>query len=122
MEKLVFGDLTIEVGESASIEPIQLLWKGKSNDRQPGKALDPYLGGVIQEASAQGRSVEMHFEGLEHFNSSTLTSIIGLVQKARHLRVPLGIVFDRSLKWQKLGFDALRVLAKGDGLLDIRSI
>src|SRR5207247_1159932 len=99
----------------SSVEAIQLLWKGKSNDRQPGKKLDPFLAEAIQEASAQGRSVELRFEALEHFNSSTLTSIIGMVQKARHLRVPLVIVFDRALKWQKLGFDALRVLAKSDG-------
>lgn len=122
MENLVFGDLTIVVGASSPIEPIQLLWRGKSNDRQPGKALDPYLAAALQEASAQGRALEMRFESLEHFNSSTLTAIIGAVQKARHLRVPLAIVFDRTLKWQKLGFDALRVLGKGDGLLDIRGI
>ena len=122
METLEFGDLTIEVVPSAAIEPIQLAWCGKSNDRQPGKVLDPYLGALLQEATAAGRSVEMRFEALEHMNSSTLTAIIGAVQPARHLRVPLAIVFDRSLKWQKLGFDALRVLAKGDGLLDIRGI
>ena len=122
MENLVFGDLTIVVGGSSVGEPIQLLWRGKSNDRQPGKTLDPYLGAVLQEASAQARPVEMRFEALEHFNSSTLTAIIGAVQKARHLRVPLALVFDKALKWQKLGFDALRVLSKGDGLLDIRGI
>lgn len=122
MEKLVFADLTIEVEPSASGEPIQLVWRGKSNDRQPGKVLDPYLAAALSEASAEGRALEMRFSALEHFNSSTLTAIIGAVQKARHLRVPLTIVFDRSIKWQKLGFDALRVLSKGDGLLDIRGV
>jgi hypothetical protein len=120
LDNLVFGDLTIQVDETTSPEgPIVLSWVGKSQDRQPGKALDPFLGGVVQRAEETGRAVEMRFEKLTYFNSSTLTAIIGLVQQTRRRSVRLAIVFDRKLKWQKLSFDAIRVLGKGDGLLEI---
>ena len=122
MENLAFGNLKIEVIVVALPEStIRLLWTGKSNDRTPGRTLDPFLSGVVEEAAQQNARVEAHFERLEHFNSSTITSIIGLVQKAQRKGVRLLILFDRTVKWQKLSFDALRVLVKGDGLLEIRS-
>ena len=60
------------------------------------------------------------FTKLEHFNSSTITSIIQLIQECRAKGVKLVIVFDAAVKWQKLSFDALRVFAKPDGLLELR--
>jgi hypothetical protein len=123
MENLAFGDLNIQVIVAAPPErTIRLVWTGKSNDRTPGRVLDPFLNGVVEEAAEQGAGVEMRFERLDHFNSSTITSLIGLVQKAQRRSVRLLLSFDKTVKWQKLSFDALRVLAKGDGLLEIRSI
>lgn len=120
MESLSAGDLTIEAVAAGEEAPIQLLWRGKSNDRQPGKTLAPYFKGVVAEALARKVAIEMHFEKLEHFNSSTITSIIQLIQDARAKVVKLVIVYDRELKWQKLSFDALKMFAK-DELLELRS-
>jgi hypothetical protein len=64
--------------------------------------------------------IELHFEKLEHFNSSTITSIIQLIQDSRARGVKLVLVYDEALKWQKLSFDALRVFARDD-LLELRS-
>ena len=124
MQNLAFGDLAVEIADDAALAGgcIRLVWTGKSNDRQPGKVLDPFFSTVLEEAIQKGIGIEMHFERLEHFNSATITSLIGLVQQAHGKGVKLALVFDRALKWQKLSFDALRVLGKGDGLLEIRSI
>jgi hypothetical protein len=121
VEDLIFGDLKVQVEDDAARAAFVLKWTGKSHDRQPGKKLDPFLGAAAAAAAEQARSLELRFEKLEYFNSSTLTSIIGLVQQARHRKVPVVIVFDKAMKWQKLAFDALRVLGKGDGLLEIRA-
>jgi hypothetical protein len=121
MQSLIVGDLRIEAMEDGVARSLQLLWKGKSNSRHPSEMLAPYFRDVLAAASARDLPLEMHFEKLEHFNSSTISSIIKLIQDARLRAVKLILVYDTALKWQKLSFDALRVFAKDD-LLELRPV
>jgi len=118
MQGLTVGDLRIEALDTPPA--VQLLWRGKSNERHPGEALAPYFREVLAAAGTRNLPVELHFEKLEHFNSSTITSIIQLIQDSRTRSIKLVLVYDQALKWQKLSFDALRVFAK-DELLELRS-
>ena len=120
MQGLVVGDLRIEAIEDEASPSVRLLWRGKSNNRHPSEALVPYFREVLAAAHARRRPVELHFEQLEHFNSSTITSIIQLIQDSRARSIKLILVYDQALKWQKLSFDALRVFAR-DELLELRS-
>ena len=120
MQSLIVGDLRIEAMEDGVVPSLQLLWKGKSNSRQPSELLGPYFRDVLATAYTRGVPLELHFEKLEHFNSSTITSIIQLIQESRARAVKLILVYDQALKWQKLSFDALRVFAKDD-LLELRA-
>jgi hypothetical protein len=120
MQGLVVGDLRIEVREDEASTSVQLLWKGKSNNRHPAEALAPYFREVLAVAGTRRLPIELHFEHLEHFNSSTITSIIQLIQDSRARSIKLVLVYDQALKWQKLSFDALRVFARDD-LLELRS-
>jgi len=120
MQGLVVGDLRIEAQEDDSAAAVRLLWKGKSNNRHPGEALAPYFRDVLATAGTRKFPLELHFEKLEHFNSSTITSIIQLIQDSRARAIKLVLVYDQALKWQKLSFDALRVFAK-DELLELRT-
>jgi hypothetical protein len=63
--------------------------------------------------------VEVHFEHLEYFNSATVTVIVQMIHDARARSVRLSLVYDPTLHWQRLSFDALRVFAK-DGMMEIR--
>lgn len=119
MQGLVVGDLRIEALEDDVSPSVQLLWRGKSNNRHPGEALTPYFREVLATAIQKKLPIELHFEKLEHFNSSTITSIIQLIQDSRARQVRLILIYDQALKWQKLSFDALRVFAKDD-LLELR--
>lgn len=114
-------DLVIEVADGDGTV-MRLDWKGKSNAREPWKVLAPFFEQVLDAATTRKHTVEMHFEGIDHFNSSTITAIIQLIQRARKIERPLVIVFDPGLKWQKLSFDALKVFQKPDGLLSIREV
>jgi hypothetical protein len=120
MQSLTVGDLRIEALEDEASASVRLLWKGKSNNRHPGDALAPYFREVLATAGTRRVALELHFEDLEHFNSSTITSIIQLIQDSRARSVKLILVYDQALKWQKLSFDALRVFAK-DELLELRA-
>lgn len=120
MENLNTGDLTIAV-ESPASSPIVCTWKGKSNNRYPEQALAPFFSTVLASASETKAGVEMHFEDLEHFNSSTITVLIQLIQDARSATVPLTFVYDDTLKWQKLSFEALRAFERDDSLFHLRA-
>jgi hypothetical protein len=120
MQSLLVGDLRIEALEGEAPAPVRLLWKGKSNNRHPGETLAPYFREILAAADTRRVALELHFEQLEHFNSSTITSIIQLIQDSRARAVKLVLVYDQALKWQKLSFDALRVFARDD-LLELRA-
>ena len=119
MEQLVIGDLRIDVRERAGA--IALDWRGKSNDRYPKKSLGPFFENLFVEAIEKKATVEMHFEGLDYLNSSTISAIVGVIRDLRDKRIKLVISFDNQQKWQKLCFDALRVFEKPDGLLVMQS-
>ena len=120
MEKLAHGDLTIEV-EKRDDGALHCTWRGKSNERNPAEFLRPWFDQLLAAATAGQAAIEMHFEKIEHFNSSTITALIRLIQLCRKSTVRLVMVYDQSLKWQRLSFDALRVFDKNDVLFHLRS-
>ena len=118
MHDLKAGDLTIAVTAGT---PLRLDWRGRSTDRQPEIVLAPFFRQAL-DAAGDGGAMELHFEALDHFNSSTITAIIGLVAQARARGIKLALTYDPSLRWQKLSFEALGVFKKDDGLLELRPI
>ena len=83
--------------------------------------LGPFFAEALDRAAEGGAAVEMRFHALEHFNSSTITALIRLIQNARNAGVRLVMVYDQNLKWQRLSFDALRVFEKGDDLFQLKA-
>ncbi|MCX5745467.1 MAG: hypothetical protein NT062_23570 [Proteobacteria bacterium] len=120
MDNLTLGDLTIEVRVTPETV-FQCTWKGKSNERNPQEVLKPWFDTLLTTVSQQGGAIEMHFDKIEHFNSSTITALIRLIQSCRKGGVKLTMVYDQSLKWQRLSFDALRVFEKNDDMFSLRS-
>ena len=95
---------------------------GKSNARNPGAILLPYFESVLSSCVEQSRHLALHFEHIEHFNSSTITAIVQLVRLARSRSVHLQLVYNSSLYWQRASFEALNVLAGDDSALEIIGI
>jgi hypothetical protein len=108
--------LRIEVKLNAKPAPIEVNWYGRSNSRNPGKVLDPYLVNLVGLASDDERSVEMHFEDLHYLNSSTVSSLIRFIREAKAKDLVVRLVYDPSRAWQRMSFDALRIFAD-DGQL-----
>jgi hypothetical protein len=110
----------IEVKNAPDRGVLGLYWQGKSNERNPEKILEPFFVEAIAEAQKQKLGLEMHFEQLVHFNSSTIGYLIQLIQETRRRGVSLVLIFDHGLMWQKLSFDALKVFTKDNSLLQLR--
>ncbi len=119
MDNLQAGDLRIDVVEDDAT--MSLHWLGMSNERQPEKVLKPFFSTVLAAAITGNKTVVLHFEQIERFNSSTILCIIQLIQEARNRNIRLEAVYDQTRKWQRLSFDALRIFAKPDGLFTLRA-
>ena len=63
MDDLVFGELTL--APEAAAGTLRVHWRGKSVDRQPGKTLDPWFEGVVEEAAREGHSFSFDAAGYE---------------------------------------------------------
>lgn len=118
MDSLHAGDLKIDIVDADAA--LRLHWLGMSNERQPEKVLKPFFATVLDGAATGNKAIELHFEQIERFNSSTILCIIQLIQEARHRNVRLEVVYDPTRKWQRLSFDALRIFDKSDGLFALR--
>lgn len=122
MEDLVSGDLRIDATVRADPSAVRLAWSGKSNARQADQVILPYLERSLAAAADLGAALELRFEALNHFNSSTIAAIIHVIQLARQRGVRLVVVSDPRRQWQRLSFDALRVFVKPDGLFVLLSV
>ena len=100
MQRCVFGDLFIDVDEDAP-GAIRLDWRGKSNHRQPDTVLNPFFAEMTHKANVAKKGLEMHFEQLEFFNSSTITAIIQYVKELRDKKVKLLVSFDSRHRWHR---------------------
>lgn len=120
MQGMVVGDLRIEALEDEASTSVRLLWQGKSTHRHLGEALAPYFRKVLAAAGTKRLPIELHFQKLEHVTSPTITSILRLIQESRARSIKLIMIYDQACEWQKLSFDAMRMLARDD-LLELRA-
>jgi hypothetical protein len=120
-EKSVFGDLVIEVKQKTP-GIVRLDWKGKSNHSNPDAVLAGFFSNVTRQAVQSRARIEMHFEELEFFNSSTITMIIKYIKELRQRQIVLSVSFSANHKWQRIFFDALWIFVKDDGLFTITAV
>lgn len=115
METVVLGDLTAEL--DAKIPALlRVALTGKSASREAGKVLAPLFDRILATARAERRALELHFERLEYFNSSTIAALVQFIRATQEAGVSLTIAYDPSQKWQAMSFDALsRALRPFDG-------
>jgi hypothetical protein len=113
------GELEIQI---SGANPTLVVFSGKSNHRDPDGVLRPLFGEITKRVTLTGGALELHFESLEFFNSSTITSIIHFIKDLRSRQVTTRVTYNASHKWQKVFFDALGLLQKTDGFLQITAV
>src|SRR5262245_13180164 len=117
MENYSDGDLRIE--SVVAKEAIQLLWRGKSNARDPGATLLPFFDRVGAAARERNASIEIRLNELDYFNSSTLAAIIRGIRQFRQQGTRVLISYRESSGWQRRSCEALRIL-ESDGVVEIK--
>jgi hypothetical protein len=119
-EKYTNKYLSIEVIEHETT--IDVKWEGKSIDREPSKFISPILVKVLEMASALNKRITMDFQSLSYMNSSTITPIIKILDRAQKGMTKITITYQKALKWQELNFTALEVFRTEDNRLEIEGL
>ena len=119
-EKYTNQNLSIEVVESQ--KGIDVKWNGKSIDREPSKFISPILVKVLEMAGTMNKRITMDFQDLSYMNSSTITPIIKILDRAKKGMTKITILYRKSLKWQELNFSALEVFRTDDNRLEIKGL
>lgn len=112
--------LTIQVVEHET--SIDVKWEGKSTDREPSKFISPILVKVLEMSSGLNKRIIMDFQSLSYMNSSTITPIIKILDRAKKGMTKITIFYQKSMKWQELNFSALEIFKTKDNRLEIKGL
>jgi hypothetical protein len=112
--------LTIQVIEQDTT--IDVKWQGKSIDREPAKFLSPILIQVLNTASDMNKRIIMDFQNLKYMNSSTITPVIKILDRAKKGMAKITILYHKATKWQELNFTALEIFNTEDNRLEIKGL
>ena len=112
--------MTIQVVEHQN--SIDVKWEGTSVDRQPSTFISPILVKVLEMASDLNKRIIMDFQSMSYMNSSTITPIIKILERAKKGMTKITIFYKKSLKWQELNFSALEIFQTKDNRLEIKGL
>jgi len=110
--------LNLEVEENNSA--INIRWTGKSVDREPAKFITPILVDSIRKSGDQSKRITLDFRELAYMNSSTITPIIKMLERAKRGKTRVTVIYLKSLKWQDVIFSALEIFRTKDGRVAIK--
>lgn len=119
-ETFVSNLLKIELEEKK--DSITINWSGKSIDREPGKFITPILVNAIKRSSGLNKKIIVDFRDLAYMNSSSITPVIKILERAKRGRTQIRVVYKKCLKWQDLSFSALEIFETNDGRVEIKGL
>jgi hypothetical protein len=121
-ETKTFANNALEIKVTENDEAIQLAWSGKSTDREPGRFLAPILMDIIKQSTELGKKVVLDFRRLSYMNSSTITPVIRILERAKKGKNRITVMYEKSLRWQEVNFSALKVFETADQRVEIKAI
>lgn len=90
-------------------------WFGRSEARDTSKEVDPLLKRLLERAEQERRTLELHFERLEHFNSATVGALLRMINSARERAVKVELCYEPGQRWQAISFEALSAAVRAPG-------
>ena len=119
-ESYTCGLLKIDINENNNC--INIKWTGRSIDRKPSTFITPILVSILNRSSDCNKRLVLDFRKLEYMNSSTITPIIKVLERAKRGTNQVTVLYEKSLKWQDLSFSALRIFQTGDQRVEIKGL
>lgn len=116
----VNDQLKIEIAEDD--KKVTLRFLGKSILRDPNEFLLPILLQTLTDANSADKRIVMDFRDLTYMNSSTLTPVIKILERARVGEGWITVGYKKSLKWQDISFSALTIFQTQDRRIEIAGL
>ena len=118
-KKETFGNELLKIEVTEKDDAIEIKWLGKSTNRSPSKFITPILVNVLKVSSENDKRIVLDFRGLDYMNSSTITPIIKVLERAKKGKNLVSVIYSKSLKWQDLNFSALKLFETKDKRVEI---
>jgi hypothetical protein len=112
--------LVLNVCHEAATE--RVVWSGKSTARDPAKFILRVLLDAAARSTESGALLILDFRDVSYMNSSTITPIIRMLDRAKRAETRVSVVYRKELHWQELSFSALRVFQTQDGRIEVRGV
>ena len=121
-ETKVFEQNLLKIHLTSSNDSIHIGLTGKSVERDPSQMITPILLEALKSTGESNRHIILNLCELEYMNSSTITPIIKILERAKRGNNRLTVLYDQSLKWQSLSFSALKIFETGDKRIEIKGV
>ncbi len=105
-----------------SSDSIHIGLTGKSVDRNPSKFITPILLDALKNTGEKNRHIILNFCQLDFMNSSTITPIIKILERAKRGKNRVTVLYNKSLKWQALSFSALEIFETRDKRIEVKGV
>ena len=122
MNKETFESNSLKIEVRENNEAISAEWTGKSIHRNPGKFITPILVDILKKGTNENKRIVLDFRKLDYMNSSTITPVIKVLERAARGANELTVVYDKSLRWQDLSFSALEIFKTKDQRVQIKGL
>ncbi len=118
----LFEDNLLQIEVIENKNSITMVWTGKSTNRKPSEFISPILADAIKKSNATKKRIILDFRRLDYMNSSTITPIIKILERAKRGAIQITLLYNRSLKWQDLSFSALEIFQTKDSKVEIKGV
>lgn len=112
--------LSLEVKENET--SINIKWTGVSIEREPSKFVTPILVNAIKNSSDRNKRIILDFRELAYMNSSTITPVIKILERAKRGETQIEVLYQKSMKWQDIIFSALEIFQTKDRRVEIKGL
>ncbi len=112
--------LLLEVKENKT--SINIKWTGVSIEREPSKFITPILVNAIKNSSGRNKRIILDFRELAYMNSSTITPVIKILERAKRGETQIEVLYQKSMKWQDIIFSALEIFQTKDRRVEIKGL
>lgn len=112
--------LSLEVKENDT--SINIKWTGVSIEREPSKFITPILVNAIKNSSDRNMRIILDFRELAYMNSSTITPVIKILERAKRGETQIEVLYQKSMKWQDIIFSALEIFQTKDRRVEIKGL
>lgn len=112
--------LLLEVKENKT--SINIKWTGVSIEREPSKFITPILVNAIKNSSDRNKRIILDFRELAYMNSSTITPVIKILERAKRGETQIEVLYQKSMKWQDIIFSALEIFQTKDRRVEIKGL